>query len=81
MKINNINPYDKIYGLNQSKDSGKTTVSSEKQTGKVVKGDRLDISSDMKKVRVIKERIEAGVYENDELLNELAKRLIDYSAV
>jgi predicted transcriptional regulator YheO len=81
MKVDLIKTLDKIYGLQSKSDNRKSTTNSvtEKANEKTVKADSLEISSDLRKIQLIKSKYESGYYNNQDVIQEIAKRLIVHS--
>jgi anti-sigma28 factor (negative regulator of flagellin synthesis) len=81
MKIDMLATLDKTYGLREKNNSRKLALdkSDDSATEKVKKGDSLEISSNLRKIQQIKSRVESGVYNDDRVINEVARRLIEYT--
>lgn len=83
MKIDVLNSLEKSYGLNQNKNASKSSVNieEEKKSEKTGKADSFELSDDAKKIQKIKTRVSSGVYEQKEVYDEVAKRLIQDSVI
>ncbi|GAB1370511.1 hypothetical protein MASR1M45_05720 [Candidatus Kapaibacterium sp.] len=83
MKINVVNTLDKVYGLQpksvNSKNDKNEKVEDNSKTKS--KADSLEISGDSRKIRLIQERVNEKYYEKDEIVNEIAKRMIEFSDI
>lgn len=84
MEIKSLYTLDKIYGLrNNPADTRKAALNrlSDNQTDKVNKSDTLEISGDVRKIQLIKSRVEEGTYNNMEIDKEVALRLLQYEEI
>lgn len=81
MKIDVIATLDKTYATRGSNDSRKAAISNSANSSseKVKKGDSLEISSNLRKIQLIKSRVESGTYDDNGVINEVARRLLDYA--
>lgn len=81
MKIDVLSTLDKAYGLRDKNDSRKVAlnVSTNNSSDKVKKSDSLEISTNVRKIQMIQSRVESGAYNDEQVINEIARRLIEYS--
>lgn len=81
MKIDVMSTLDKAYGLREKNNTRKTAlnVSTNNSSDKVKKSDSLEISTNVRKIQMIKSRVETGAYNDEQVINEIARRLIEYS--
>lgn len=73
MTIKPINSLGKAY---ESSNKDSKVKKEESQRIKSVKNDKLELSTDALKLASVKQRIKEGFYENESVLDEVAKKLL-----
>ncbi|MBX3043558.1 MAG: hypothetical protein KIT33_03405 [Candidatus Kapabacteria bacterium] len=83
MKINSVNTLANIYGLKNETESRKAAVDNKASSSseRINKSDKLEISDDIKKIRLIKSRLEDGTYNNRDIDLEIASRILEYAEI
>lgn len=83
MKIDITSKLEKTYGIKPKSKSDKSVKgdSKEQETEKVKKSDSLELSSNLKKIQMIQTRLNEKVYDRNDVIREISKRLIEYSEI
>ncbi len=82
MNIDIINNIEKAYGLKITKNSRKSNSMNDLETEKKTsKSDTLEISGDVKKINLIQSKLKSNYYNNNDVIKEIAKRLIEYQEI